>query len=197
MVQTISFRRGRLPHWTVAERAYFVTISQKGAIPADRLAELAESSLVDADRFLAIDKLLDSSPERCRVLHRAPLAERLLSALEWLESEKKGWVVHAVCIMPSHIHLVMRNGVGRSGELGKDLAAFKNFTARICNTELSRSGRFWAKESFDHWCRDEDSVRKAVAYTLRNPVRAGLVSSVDDWPWVKVGAEYADFAQGL
>ena len=197
MVETIRFHRGRLPHWTVAERAYFVTICQKGCIPEEVLAEIKARSHDEHSRFVSIDEVLHHCSERFRVLHHPPLSERLMAAVEWLEADRRGWVLHAACIMPTHIHIVMRNSAGRSGELERDLASFKNYTARICNKELRRKGRFWAKESFDHWCRDEDSVRRAVSYTLRNPARAHLVPNPTDWPLSIVGDQYAALAGAL
>ena len=197
MVNTIGFRRGRLPHWTVADRAYFVTITQKGCIPAHRLASIAEKARDSSDQFLAIDNLLDNASASFRVLTQGTIAAEIMSTFSWLESSERGWILHAACIMPSHIHIVMRNLVGRSGELEKDISAFKNYTARICNSQLDRSGRFWARESFDHWCRDDISVCRSIAYTLRNPVRAGLVSKIEDWSWIKVGDEFVDYVKTL
>jgi len=40
IVQTLSFTRGRLPHWMVAGHAYFVTLCRKGCLPARVVAEL-------------------------------------------------------------------------------------------------------------------------------------------------------------
>jgi REP element-mobilizing transposase RayT len=197
VVNTISYRRGRLPHWIVADRAYFVTITQKGSIPAYRLAEINENIKIESARFVEIDQILDKQPESFRVLTYGSIAKEIVTSLAWLESDERGWIMYAACVMPSHIHLVMRNINGRSAALEKDISAFKNYTARICNVHLGRSGRFWAKESFDHWCRDGISVSRSVAYTLRNPVRAGLVTKVEDWPWYKVGGEFSDFAKML
>ena len=39
-VQTLSFTRGRLPHWLVAGHAYFVTLCRKDCLPARVVAEL-------------------------------------------------------------------------------------------------------------------------------------------------------------
>ena len=197
MVNTISYRRGRLPHWIVADHSYFVTITQKGSIPACRLSDINNNVKVASDRFLEFDQILDKDPESFRVLTRDSIADEIILALEWLESAERGWLIYAACVMPSHIHLVMHNKSGRSADLESDLSAFKNYTARICNSQLGRSGRFWAKESFDHWCRDGISVSRSVAYTLRNPVRAGLVSKVGDWPWNKVGPEFSEYAKML
>ena len=197
VVETISFHRGRLPHWSVSDRAYFVTMCQKGAIPHDVIDRWSTADRDGRSQFLSVEKLLDGAPQDRRVLDRPGLARQLMGASDWLCGASRGWRIYALCIMPSHIHMVMRNDIGRSGALEGDLASFKNYTARLCNTDLGRAGRFWAKESFDHWCRDEESVRRSVAYTILNPVRAGLVSRPKDWPWTRIGDEYAEFAEGL
>jgi len=41
-VQTLAFTRRRLPHWLVANHAYFVTLCRKGCLPARVLEELRE-----------------------------------------------------------------------------------------------------------------------------------------------------------
>ena len=42
---------------------------------------------------------------------------------------------------------------------------------------------FWQDETFDHWVRDEWSYRRIVRYIEWNPVKAGLVSEPQQWPW--------------
>ena len=37
--------------------------------------------------------------------------------------------------------------------------------------------------SYDHWVRDEKELNGIVRYIEWNPVRAGLVESVDLWQW--------------
>jgi hypothetical protein len=47
---TLVFRRRRLPHWLVAEHAYFATLCRKGCLPARVTAELrAEREAVARD----------------------------------------------------------------------------------------------------------------------------------------------------
>jgi tetratricopeptide (TPR) repeat protein len=47
----------------------------------------------------------------------------------------------------------------------------------------ARTGlRLWQQGFFDHVVRGEEELRRAIAYCLANPVRAGLVESVEDWP---------------
>ena len=51
MVETLRFTRGNLPHWLVADHAYFVTIRLAGTIPKSVLTELQteQNALVKAN----------------------------------------------------------------------------------------------------------------------------------------------------
>ena len=49
---------------------------------------------------------------------------------------------------------------------------------------LLRAGEaFWQREYWDRFIRDEKHFTSAIQYILENPVKAGLVSDVKDWPW--------------
>ena len=45
----------------------------------------------------------------------------------------------------------------------------------------------WQAGFFDHRIRDDDSYRAKWSYVMLNPVRAGLVSRPEDWPYVNIG----------
>jgi REP element-mobilizing transposase RayT len=60
----------------------------------------------------------------------------------------------------------------------------KGSTARSANRILGRTGKpFWQYESYDHRIRGTDEPNRVVRYFERNPVRAGLASTIEDWPW--------------
>ena len=199
MPETISFKRRNLPHWMVAERAYFVTFRQKGTLPralVDRLrsereelrAENAdEQKLADlaARQFERVDAILDRTDPSNGDLCVEGCAQSILDAFQWLESNA-GWVVYAVTVMPNHVHAVMRNKVGRNGDLGKDLGRLKSFTSREINRILGRQGPFWQTEGFDHWCRTPDEFDRFCSYTIGNPVKAGWVEKPEDWRWTRI-----------
>ena len=50
---------------------------------------------------------------------------------------------------------------------------------------------FWQREYWDRFIRDEDHFRSAVRYILENPLKAGLVNSVEQWPWSFAAVERA------
>jgi putative transposase len=203
MTETIRFVRKNLPHWLVADRPYFVTLRLDGTLPRDVVAELEHerqeflaTSGVDGEgwtelqrrQFARIETILDAlSPDRAW-LAQPDIARLVLQNLTWLE--QRGWQIHAAVVMSNHLHAVMRNGDGRNGHLIEDLGHYKSYTGDQANRLLGRKGPFWAREDFDHWCRDEAKVIGACRYTCRNPVAAGLVTSWRDWPWVRCEEQY-------
>lgn len=202
--QTISFRRRHLPHWTVADHAYFVTTRLKGSLPhavAEELLRERESLALrrcsdeemDALRrmqFKRIEAILDSAQTGPKFLDIAPVADIVFRAFQWLE-EKKGWLLRAATIMPNHIHILMRHPGGRNNQLNRDLGIVKGFTGREANKILDRVGKpFWMDENFDHWCRNDAKLRGAARYITMNPVRAGLVERWQDWPWTQVSQAF-------
>ncbi len=64
--------------------------------------------------------------------------------------------------------------------------SIKGFTAGRANQLLGRTGAFWLHESYDHYVRDEAELRRIVAYVVNNPVKAGLVTEWQAWPWTYV-----------
>jgi len=199
-VQTTGFRRRHLPHWTVADRSYFVTIRLKGSLPSavvDDLRLKRETLLArqlppeEMDRshreeFRRIEAILDAGSAGPKFLDIAPVADIVFKAFEWLERQK-GWTVHALSIMPNHVHAVLRNVQGRNEQLHRDLGILKGTTGRNANRELDRTGKpFWIDENFDHWCRTDRQLLRAVRYTVMNPVKARLVANWRDWPWTRV-----------
>jgi putative transposase len=88
--------------------------------------------------------------------------------------------VHAFCVLSNHFHLVLTDPHAR-------LPAFEQYldslVARALNASLGRWESFWAPSSYSAvpLPAPDDLVDKA-AYTLANPVAAGLVRRGRDWP---------------
>lgn len=92
--------------------------------------------------------------------------------------------------MPDHVHLLLRNVAGKNHLLNEHLGILKGCTAREANRILRRNGNLWMDENFDHWCRTDEKVKTAAEYIRQNPVKAGLVSRPEDWPWTRVGRAF-------
>jgi len=92
-------------------------------------------------------------------------------------------LVHAFCVLSNHYHLVVTDQDGC-------LPAFEQYldslVARATNCSLGRFEGFWAGatsySAVSH--ADLEDVIEKAAYTLANPVAAGLVQSGAEWPGV-------------
>jgi len=95
--------------------------------------------------------------------------------------------LHAAVVMPDHVHILitpMYDSAGHNYALPTILQGIKGSSARSINKALRRSGTVWQEESFDHELRRDESLRVKAAYLCANPVRKGLVASIDDYPWL-------------
>ena len=82
--------------------------------------------------------------------------------------------------MPNHVHLIL---VPRdSGGIGRAMSAVHGRYAGRIHARLKRTGHFW-QGRFGCVAKDEPHLGAAVRYLALNPVRAGLVGRVEDWPW--------------
>jgi putative transposase len=69
----------------------------------------------------------------------------------------------------------------------------KGFTAREANKLLGRTGEpFWRRESYDRWVRDESEWNRIARYIERNPVKAGLVAQIEDYPWSSANPKWRE-----
>ncbi len=87
------------------------------------------------------------------------------------------WHVHALTVMPDHVHILARpleHSKGRWHSLAAILHSVKRGSARAINTLRSRRGPLWHRESFDRIVRDEEEFGEKANYILSNAVTAGL-----------------------
>jgi putative transposase len=82
--------------------------------------------------------------------------------------------------MPNHVHVLIQPKIPPS----RLLQSLKGATARECNRLLGRIGEpFWQGESYDHWVRNDDELARISRYIERNPVKANLATTPQDWPY--------------
>lgn len=87
----------------------------------------------------------------------------------------------AWCIMPNHVHVLIKTVTGY--RLDQVVHSWKSYTALQANRLLSRSGHFWARDFYDRYIRDDAHLARAIAYIEQNPVKAGLVTKPEAWPY--------------
>jgi putative transposase len=95
------------------------------------------------------------------------------------------WVV-----MPDHLHWLLQ--LDHAWPLQKVIKSVKARSALRINNRFSRSGSLWQRGYHERALRTPESVRTAARYVVANPLRAGLVERVGDYPhwdciWMQEG----------
>jgi len=100
-----------------------------------------------------------------------------------LMTERKTWGdAHLLCwvLMPDHWHGLVE--LGERDELSLVMNRFKS----IIGKHARRTGQLhdlWSRGFHDHALRRDESVQEAASYIVANPMRAGLVDQVNDYPY--------------
>jgi putative transposase len=95
------------------------------------------------------------------------------------------WVV-----MPDHLHWLFQ--LNRCQLLWQVVKSLKARSALTINRCRHREGSIWQRAYHDHAVRKEQDIRPLARYIVANPLRAGLVRSIGDYPhwdciWMRDG----------
>lgn len=179
----MSYHERNLPHCYPPEATLFLTWRLFGSLVHLRFP--ARSSPNAGTAFAQADRLLDRATDGPLWLKDERIAALVARALEQGEREYRLYERFAWVIMPNHVHVVMRP----SRPLPEVMRWIKGSTARSANLMLDRTGKpFWQYESYDHCVRNTDELNRIISCVEMNPVRAGLVRHIEDWPWSSAGA---------
>ncbi|MGI9087123.1 MAG: REP-associated tyrosine transposase [Chthoniobacterales bacterium] len=83
-------------------------------------------------------------------------------------------------IMPEHVHLLVCGD--QSFVLEHWVGELKQALARGGKRKRA-DGQIWQEGFFDHVLRSNESMSAKWEYVRMNPVRAGLVTRAEDWPY--------------
>ncbi|WP_336884798.1 REP-associated tyrosine transposase [Frateuria defendens] len=83
-------------------------------------------------------------------------------------------------LMPDHWHGLVE--LGEHDGLTLAMARFKSLVSRNVHAAIGMR-HVWARGFHDRALRHDESVLTAARYIVTNPVRAGLVSRVGDYPY--------------
>ncbi len=126
--------------------------------------------------YHVISKTLDdialfTSIETCR-----PVAHALASLASEQLIQNIAWV-----LMPNHFHWLLK--LGESLTLSQVVGRFKGRASHDLNIVLHRSDPVWERAFFDRALRKDEDVRRVAEYIVSNPVRAGLVNDIGQFPY--------------
>ena len=96
-----------------------------------------------------------------------------------LAHEKK--IVHSLAwvVMPDHLHWLFEL---RDGRLASVMQRVKSRSSIALNRATGNSGRVWQTGYHDIAIRQEKNLINFARYIVANPLRAGLVNNVGEYP---------------
>jgi len=83
-------------------------------------------------------------------------------------------------VMPDHMHWLIQLADGL--RLHQLAAKAKAHTSRLLNRAGGTTDSIWQDGFHDYRLRPSDDPRPVARYVIRNPIRAGLIGSVRDYP---------------
>jgi putative transposase len=95
-------------------------------------------------------------------------------------AEKYPCDIPVYCFMPDHLHLII-TGNNNEMDLLKVISAYKQKTGFwLSKNKISAR---WQKDIFDHVIKKDESLSRNIKYILDNPVRKGIVSDWQEYPY--------------
>jgi putative transposase len=86
----------------------------------------------------------------------------------------------AYVVMPDHFHWLLQ--LDEKGDsISKLMQSIKTSTAAAARRQFG-TGRIWSDGFYDRAIRREEDLQAVARYIIANPVRAGLVCRVGDYP---------------
>ena len=105
--------------------------------------------------------------------------ERVHEALKKVWPQALQYCVGRYIVMPDHLHLFCAPTVRDPENVSRWAAYWK----RLASRELNELTPLWQRDCWDTQLRQGESYADKWAYVRNNPVRSGLVSHADDWPY--------------
>jgi len=105
---------------------------------------------------------------------------RLFLKMLMTTAKRRSWELHAVCLMGTHYHVVLRTTVEW---LAAGMHWLNGVYAQRFNRRHGRFGHLFAGRYTARTIETEEYLASACAYVLLNPVRAGLCTKAEEWPW--------------
>lgn len=103
----------------------------------------------------------------------------------WLEllaqvCARFNWICHAYCLMTNHYHLVIETP---EGNLAQGMRQLNGVYTQMVNRTYGRVGHVFQGRYKAILVEKDSYLLELARYVVLNPLRAGMVSDVGDWPW--------------
>ena len=123
----------------------------------------------------------------CRVLPGRHLSDSEFACLAQVIRERReehGFLLSAWVFLPDHWHAIFYPAHPLT--IGRVMESIKDASTKRINRSRREVGRLLQPRFFDRALRTVREYKEKVEYIHLNPVKAGLVSRPEDWPWSSV-----------
>lgn len=202
-IESSSLKKGIgefLPHWSCKNAIYHISFRLFDSVPQSTINkwQMERKNLIEHYKDLnneisqkekheiqflfseKIEEFLDTGYGNC-FLALPRIAELVVGSLQYFDGQR--YHLHAWCIMPNHVHVIVEpisiNSFQNSNSLSLILHSWKSYTAHQANKILNRTGPFWQNDYYNHIIRSEKSYYHQLKYIYDNPDEAGI----KNWPW--------------
>ncbi|TAK51680.1 MAG: transposase [Gammaproteobacteria bacterium] len=88
--------------------------------------------------------------------------------------------IHAYCWMTNHVHLAVQC---HTSPLSRFMSFVASGYARATNKKLNRSGHLFERRYRAILVQRDSYLQELIRYIHRNPLRAGIIRRLEDYPW--------------
>jgi REP element-mobilizing transposase RayT len=145
------------------------------------MPELSSSHRLRIGRYAEQNRiylLTANTLKREPVFRDYPLGRMIVH--QFKQAQEQGFVDSlAFVVMPDHFHWLIQL---QKGSLGQLMCQTKSLSARSINEATGRTGSLWQQGFHDRALRREEGLVKLARYIVANPLRAGLVEKLGDYP---------------
>jgi REP element-mobilizing transposase RayT len=90
------------------------------------------------------------------------------------------WEVFAWCVMPNHYHVILRTTLQR---FSRGFQVLNQTHSIRTNRRYGRSAHLFRNRPHGFEVKSQAHLIAAIAYVVRNPIRAGLCNRAWEWPY--------------
>jgi putative transposase len=117
-----------------------------------------------------------------RKILASPHCQKILREIWQRSADRDGWWVGNYILMPDHVHLFARPEIG-ADRMVDWVEMWKSVSSRRIAAALSIKPPIWQPGYFDRYLRSSESYAEKWHYVEQNAVRAGLVETIEAWPY--------------
>ena len=165
-----------ISHWEMSGAIYHVALHLADSVPTKELLSWREArKRGDTDlRTLyteRIERYLSSGHGLCPLKSPA-IANPLLAILE--RDNGICYDLHAITIMPNHVHVVVSPIIGQS--LKRTVDQWKSVSAHMISRQSEMKRPVWHKDFYSRIIRTPEEYARQIRYVWHNPTAAGLTA---------------------